>query len=275
MARSERPGSRPTPSGAPPDELTDDALCGKFRVWQRRRGHRYSLDDVVTAWTACIARPRAVRAVDLGCGIGSVLLMLAYKLPYLRLVGVEAYGGSFELARRNVHRNGVERRVTLFHGDLRHAAIQARSGLGVNDLVVGTPPYFPPEAATPSPDPQRAAARTETRGGIEDYLTAAGKLVAPTGVVVICTAAGAEERIRAGAGAASLHVETRRPVVPRARKKGPLFDVWTLTPVERFPEPETLPPFFARDEGGARTAQERALRRWFDLPARDDEAPSP
>jgi len=41
------------------DPLTDDALTGAYRVWQRKRGHRYSIDDVLTAHEACVARPDA------------------------------------------------------------------------------------------------------------------------------------------------------------------------------------------------------------------------
>ena len=61
-------------------ELTDDAIAGDWRIWQRRRGHRYSLDDVATAATAVRTRPAAESYLDLGCGLGSVLLMVSYKL---------------------------------------------------------------------------------------------------------------------------------------------------------------------------------------------------
>ena len=43
--------------------LTDDAITADFRIWQRRRGHRYSLDDVATAWVAVQARPAARRVL--------------------------------------------------------------------------------------------------------------------------------------------------------------------------------------------------------------------
>ena len=39
--------------------------------------------------------------------------------------------------------------------------------------MTGTPPYKKLGTATPSPDPQRAHARIELRGGIEDYLATA------------------------------------------------------------------------------------------------------
>ena len=38
-------------------ELTHDAITSRYRIWQRKRGHRYSLDDVLTAWEAAQAAP--------------------------------------------------------------------------------------------------------------------------------------------------------------------------------------------------------------------------
>ena len=144
------------------DELTSDALTASFRLIQRRRGHRFSVDDLATAWEAVGAAPDADAFVDLGCGIGSVLLMVAWRLPGARGFGIEAQDVSFELARRNVHENGLGGRVTLAHGDLRD--VTRAWPYGSCALVTGTPPYLPLGTASPSPDPQRGAARRADSG---------------------------------------------------------------------------------------------------------------
>jgi tRNA1Val (adenine37-N6)-methyltransferase len=254
------------------DELTDDALTADYRVWQRRRGHRYSLDDVITADEAVRACPSARRVLDLGTGIGSVLLMVAWRLPGATLAGVEAQEGSLALARRNVARNGLDGRVTLMHGDLRDATWQAAQAGAPFDLVVGTPPYFPPGTATPSPDSQRAHARHELRGGVEDYLGAAGRLVASGGRVVVCAAAQRPARVTDGARAAGLVPLRRLDVVPRAGQ-GALFAVWTLAravdepavPLDAVVPVDVRPPFVARDATGARTRAYLDLRAAFGL----------
>ena len=38
-------------------ETTLDRLTGGWRIYQLRRGHRFSTDDVLTAWTALGALP--------------------------------------------------------------------------------------------------------------------------------------------------------------------------------------------------------------------------
>lgn len=258
------------------EELSDDAIAGPWRVFQRVRGHRYSLDDVATAWEAARERPDASSVADLGCGIGSVAIMLAYKLPTARIVGVEVQAISIALARRNVARNGLDDRIVLHHGDLRDPDLPARLGAPF-DLVTGTPPYFDPAKSSRPPDPQRAFARLELHGGIEDYLRAAARLVAPGGRVVICSDARRPVRVLAGAAAAGLVPIGRRDVIPREGKPA-LFTIWTLAPnaegtrSERWEQRTAL---IARDRRGARTEAALALRRFFGLPVREDEPPSP
>jgi tRNA1(Val) A37 N6-methylase TrmN6 len=249
------------------DILTDDLLTADFRLWQRKRGHRYSLDDVATAFEAARAVTDVEALCDLGCGIGSVLLMLGWKLPRARLVGVEAQRVSFELAQRNVARNGVGERTRLLHGDLRDEALSERLGERFG-LITGTPPYQPPGTATPSPDSQRAHARIELRGGVEDYLLAASRLLVPQGRFVVCAEGRHPERVRKGADAARLRILRQLSVWPREGREHPLFHVFTLAPKANA-SAESEPAhahFVARDAAGRRSDEYVAMRAFFGLP---------
>lgn len=241
------------------DELTSDAITASFRLIQRKRGHRFSIDDLATAYEAVHASPDAKSFLDLGCGVGSVLLMVAWRLPSAPGVGIEAQDVSIELARRNVHENGLGERVRLLHGDLREVT---RDLHGSFDLVTGTPPYLPVGTASASPDPQRAACRLELRGGVEDYLAAAARVLSPAGVVVLCSDGRAPERVIRGAAAAALTPVRRVDVVPRAGRL-PLFSVWTCARDDRGPLRHDE--IVMRDERGERTEQSRAMRREFGL----------
>ncbi len=146
--------------------LTDDQLTRDVWLYQRAKGHRFSSDDVATAFVGFHAAPDARRVLDLGCGIGSVLLHLAWSLPRAELFGIEAQASSFALLQRNIERNALGSRVTAVHGDLRNE--QALAPFGADfELITGTPPYFTPGSALDASDEQREYARIEHRGGVE------------------------------------------------------------------------------------------------------------
>ena len=186
--------------------------------------------------------------------------MVAWRLPAARGFGIEAQDVSIELARRNVHDNGLGERVSLLHGDLREATREWPHGPCA--LVTGTPPYLPLGTASASPDPQRAAARIELRGGVEDYLAAAARVVSPAGVVVLCSDGRSPARVVRGAAAAGLSPVRRLDVVPRTGR-APLFSVWTCARAPRGAlEHDEL---VMRDERGERTEASHAMRRAFGL----------
>lgn len=264
----------PCPPGGPAAALGPFAgedlcyLAGEWRILQRVAGHRWSLDDLVTAWVAaeeCGGDPPE-RMVDLGCGIGTVLLLLAWRWPAACALGIEVQDASVDLARRSLVWNGAAGRCTVRHGDFRTPA--AREGLRDLPLVTGTPPYLPRAAATSSAVAQRAHCRLELAGGVEDYLAAAATLLAPGGRFVVCAAARQRERVAVAAGAAGLRSRRRLAVVPRAGR-AVLFDVHVLVRAvgpEGEPAPEPAPTLVVRDEAGRRTPAFAAVRAAFGMP---------
>lgn len=250
-------------------ELTHDAIAGTFRITQRKHGHRYSIDDVLTAHVAASARPEARRCLELGSGIGSVLLMLAYRLPSASFVAIEAQRNSFELLTRNIAQNQLGERVRALHGDLR--ALVAPE-LGTFELITGTPPYVPPGDATPSSDAQRAYARQEFRGGVEAYVVAAAQVLARDGLLVVCCDARRPDRVEQAALQCGLVIQNQCDVSPRCRR-APLFSVFTLGRNQT--GERVCSSFVARTESGARTEQYHALREAFGMQRPAHELASP
>src|SRR4051812_14238048 len=102
---------------------TRDRLTSDVWLYQRAKGHRFSSDDTTTAFVATRVAPDAQRILDLGCGIGSVLLHLAWTHRTATLVGIEAQDVSFELLQRNVAASGFADRIAIHHGDLREVSV--------------------------------------------------------------------------------------------------------------------------------------------------------
>lgn len=246
--------------------LTDDLLTATFAVYQRAKGHRFSSDDVATAFVAYGEAPDAARVVDLGCGLGSVLLTLAWKMPEATLVGVEAQDASFELLQRNVTRNDLRGRVSIHHGDIRDEGLLARVGTGF-PLVTGTPPYFPPGTALDAADAQRAYARLEYRGGVEVYIRAGARLLAQDGVLVLCGDARAADRVEVEAQASGFVVTTTTEIIAQEGKPA-LFSIWSL----RFRENAggaagARASLTLRDASGRRTPDADRIRMFSGFPS--------
>ncbi len=206
-----RPGPVP-PGGVEPETGESlDYLCGHYRIFQYVKGHRYSTDDVLTAWYGSQWAARVERAADLGSGIGSVAMIAAWRLPGAEFRTVEAQEMSIRLARKSVRYNGLESRFRLFEGDLRDPSVLA--GEEPFDLVTGSPPYFPPGTATGAEHPQAVPARIEVRGGVEGYAIAAARILAPGGLFAFVFPSIQKERAAEALGEAGLVLIRRRDVV--------------------------------------------------------------
>ncbi|HEX7832013.1 MAG TPA: methyltransferase [Thermoanaerobaculia bacterium] len=205
-----RPGPVPPGGIEPEDGETLDFLCGYFRIFQYAKGHRYSTDDVLTAWYGTTCAPTVRRAADLGSGIGSVALISAWRLPGATFCTVEAQDISIRLARKSVRYNGLESRFTLYHADLRSDALAHEAPF---DLVTGSPPYWPSGTASEAQHPQAIPARIEIRGSVFDYALAASKILAPGGIFAFVFPTAQLSRVLDAVSEASLKLVRRRDVV--------------------------------------------------------------
>ena len=234
---------------------TLDAISGRFRLFQLRDGHRFSTDDLLTAWYGTSWCPTARTALDLGSGIGSVGMVCAWRLPGARFVTVEAQAESVALAKKSARYNGLTERYEIRTGDFREPGV-----LGDDerfDLITGSPPYFPLDAGIKSEHPQKVACRFEVRGTIADYCAVAAKHLTPGGFfasVFQIEPLPQLARVQAAAKAAGLSIVRQRPVVFREGEP-PLIGLFGMMRAEDLPEwfrgqTWTEPPLIIRTREG-------------------------
>jgi tRNA1Val (adenine37-N6)-methyltransferase len=248
---------------------TLDYICGHFRIFQYEKGHRYSTDDVLTAWYATVCAPRVARAADLGSGIGSVATIVAWRLPAARFVTVEAQEISIRLARKSVRFNGIDDRFDLRLGDLRDPSLFEKDE--PFDLVTGSPPYFPPGTATEAGHAQAIPARIEVRGSVAGYAAAAARILAPGGTFVFVFPTAQRERAEDALRDAGLLLIRRRDVIFKEGEPG-LISLFAAGRVADIPPRRAVfvePPLTIRDREGATTVEYAAVRMSFGFPPGD------
>ncbi|MFO0593678.1 MAG: methyltransferase [Myxococcaceae bacterium] len=259
------------PEAEHPADTSLDALAGHFRIFQLKKGHRFSTDDLLVAWYGTTCAPAPARVLDLGSGIGSVAMTAAWRLPGSRFVTVEAQDISLALAKKSLAYNGLSERFDVREGDFRDPGVLRDDE--VFDLVLGSPPYFPLEDGVLGDHPQKIACRFEVRGDISHYAATAAKHLAPGGMfacVFPVQPAHQLERVWAAASTAGLSIVRRRDVVLKEGEP-PLLGLFAMVTSAHLPEAfraQTFiePPLVIRTASGAVSVEYSALKLSFGFP---------
>ena len=270
-----KPG--PIPPGAlgkgPEGEAgeTLDAISGYFRIFQLANGHRFSTDDVLTAWYGTSWCPTARTVLDLGSGIGTVGMVAAWRLPGAKFVTVEAQEESVRLAKKSARWNGLEDRYDIRHGDFRDEKILREDERF--DLVLGSPPYFPLGSGVEGDHPQKIACRFEMRGDIADYCAAAAEHLERGGFFACVFPVAPEEqhqRVKDAAAKTALSIVRWRPVVLREPER-PLLGLFGMMRSQDLPESIrnktwTEPPLIIRTSDGTIHPEYSTVKLSFGFP---------
>ena len=152
---------------------------GPMRLELAQDGSAFPLgmDSMLLAEFATLRRND--RVYDLGCGIGTLMLLLFAREMSLTAAGIELQAHAAALAKKNLARNGLCDRASVQTGDLRDLPALCPSGQW--DLVISNPPYFPPSSGTQAKTASRALARTARFCSVPDLCRTAAHLLHPKG----------------------------------------------------------------------------------------------
>ena len=230
-----------------------DTLSGDFKIFQPENGQRYSTDDLLTAWLAinCVSDDPPARFLDLGSGLASVPMIVLWKFPKISGIGIEIRPNRYELAERSLAENGLTERFSILHGDLRELALDERF-----DLVTSTPPYYQSSEGPISENDDKAAARFELNGNIEDYFKTAAKHLSDQGVFVTVYPYAYSERVFAAAKNCGMFINSKVDFIPKVGKPA-LISIFSASFSEKGPVFKTLT---MRNEAGDHTAEYNEAR---------------
>ncbi|BEV10962.1 methyltransferase [Asticcacaulis sp. DW145] len=258
----------------PADALPTTLLGGRVRLWQPAKGYRIGMDGALLAAGAAgiihekrphsspVAQPSnraqagpgdpsplsrrpersevAVSALELGCGVGGVILSLGARCPQVRAIGIERDAATFALTEVNLAQAGGDHRA--IHGDI---------GMGYRafdlprfDLVLSNPPYFDdPETLRAPHELKRPAWIADD--GLQAWLDFAQAAVVDGGEIVFIHRADRLADILSGLPKCGSFII--RPIQPFADKEAKRI----LVRAKRLGKAQLrlLPPLILHDEG--------------------------
>ena len=117
----------------------EELLFGTIRMHIPDAQFCVSTDSMVLADFCRL--PSRARVLDLGCGCGTLGLLLCAANESCTVTGVELDPAAHAIAEENIARSGLSARMRALLGDVRE--IRTLLPAGGFDAVVSNPPYFP------------------------------------------------------------------------------------------------------------------------------------
>ena len=160
-----------------PGETLDTFFNGKLQIVQKKKGYRFSVDAILLSQFVKIRKNE--RVIDLGTGCGILPLLLSQTTKASFFVGVEIQKGLAECAEKNVALNRLEDRISILKRDLRE--LKETFSPGSFDVAISNPPYRKRRTGRINPSTEKAIARHEMIGTLEDLISIASYLLPPKG----------------------------------------------------------------------------------------------
>jgi tRNA1(Val) A37 N6-methylase TrmN6 len=180
-------------------------LGGRILAEQPRKGFRAGHDTVLLA--AAVAAGQGDGVLELGSGAGIASLCLAWRVPDVRVLGIEADADLVWIAAENAARNGMAGRVRFMESDV----LTFKTAEPFDHVFLNPP--FHPDMGQISPDRGRDCAKRDVQDCVVQWTRAALALVKPAGTITaIVRADRAAEMLAAAADSSA----TIFPLFPRA-----------------------------------------------------------
>ena len=232
-----------------PGETADAILGGRFRIIQKKRGYRFSLDALLLAHFAALREGDDL--IDLGTGSGIIALILAQRVRCGRVLGIDIQDELVAIAKRNVALNGLAGKIEIRKGDVRQPDLLC--GPQSFSAVVFNPPYRRLRSGRMNPDPEKALARHEIAGTAADFIAAAAHALRPESRLY--TIYPATRMVRLLAQMWDFRIEPKRLRLVYSHPEGTGAFVLVEGVKEGREGLKVMPPLFIHEEQGGYTSE--------------------
>ncbi|MGA2361453.1 MAG: methyltransferase [Candidatus Aminicenantales bacterium] len=196
-------------------ETLDTFYRGRVRVFQKKRGYRFSVDAPLLA--DFVRTKKTDDVLDIGTGSGIISLLLSLK-PFRHITALEIQKSLADMARRNVALNGLGSRIDVIQADFRDYDPGRKL-----DLIVSNPPYIRRATGFLSRVTEKSVAKHEIHGELDDLIRKTAEWLKRKGRACFIYPERRREDLAAAARANGLRVRRIQFVHPRAGEPANLF----------------------------------------------------
>ena len=125
------------------NRTVDSILKGRISIIQLKHGFRFGFDAVFLA--AFVNgflnkyKKKDVSLADIGSGVGTISLIIAYKNEKIKLTAIENNNQYLELAKENILNNNLKNQIKLLNSDIFKIN---KTLVNTFDIVVSNPPFY-------------------------------------------------------------------------------------------------------------------------------------
>ncbi len=151
-------------------ELTSDKIFSDTTfIHQHKNGYRFNSDSMILSWFIykILKNKKIMTAIEVGSGSGVIPIVLSRRGLSVKTFCVEKQNSLFALLEKNILNNGLKEHLEPVEGSFTELSLPLKSKY---DLIYTNPPYFPLNTGRPSPSNEKANAKHEFSGSLNDFL---------------------------------------------------------------------------------------------------------
>ncbi len=156
------------------DRVNEDIL-----LIQKKNGLTFGTDALILA--AFIKPSPRSTAIDFGAGSGIISFLCAARKKFNKIYSVEVQKSFCDIISRNIANNSFSKNVFVINKDVRELTY---NDLGFEaDVIFSNPPYMRTGSGKQNDSSEKAIARHEVLGNIEDFCKSAAKNLKHGGLI--------------------------------------------------------------------------------------------
>ena len=161
------------------NERIDDLEYKGLKIIQNKDGFCFGIDSILLTDFAKEIK-KGSKIIDLGTGTGIIGILLCKKIEDSKIVGVEIQKEVYEMAKRSIKLNKLEKQIEIINDDIKNIEFPINSF----DIITCNPPFFEVKKSSHiNKTEYKTLARHEITLNLEQILEISRKLLKNGGIL--------------------------------------------------------------------------------------------